>query len=204
VVCDPDDTPENEPVCGDEYVDMTNGGCNADPAIFQAVNCGETICGESGTYLFGGLNYRDTDWFVAETPGSEVTWSVEATFPVLIFIIDGNNGCDGLAIIANTSAAPCELASLTATVEAGTYWFWVGPSVFSGVPCGSQYRATLDDSCLCIGDVDNDGDTDVNDLLALLAAWGTADANADLDGSGIVDAGDLLILLANWNCSNAP
>jgi hypothetical protein len=50
----------------------------------------------------------------------------------------------------------------------------------------------------CVGDIDGNGVVDVSDLLALLAAWGSADPDADLDDSGIVDVSDLLLLLAAW------
>jgi hypothetical protein len=49
-----------------------------------------------------------------------------------------------------------------------------------------------------LGDIDGDGDVDLNDLLALIAAWGTADAASDLNGDGVVDLDDLLLLLAHF------
>jgi hypothetical protein len=52
------------------------------------------------------------------------------------------------------------------------------------------------------GDIDGDGNVDITDLLALLAAWGDCpqqgECPADLNGDGVVGIGDLLILLANW------
>ena len=50
----------------------------------------------------------------------------------------------------------------------------------------------------CPADLDGDGGVAVGDLLALLAAWGTADPSSDIDGSGVVDTVDLLALLAAW------
>ncbi len=38
----------------------------------------------------------------------------------------------------------------------------------------------------------------VDDLLAVLDAWGNKGGPEDLDGSGTVDFGDLLLLLAAW------
>jgi hypothetical protein len=53
------------------------------------------------------------------------------------------------------------------------------------------------------GDITNDNEVNVVDLLALLSAWGACDnpANcpADLDGDGFVDVNDLLFLLDNWS-----
>ena len=43
-----------------------------------------------------------------------------------------------------------------------------------------------------------DGTVGVNDILALIAAWGTNDPAADVDGNGTVDANDVLAVLAAW------
>ena len=51
------------------------------------------------------------------------------------------------------------------------------------------------------GDVNQDGQVDVADLLALLSRWGPARPagwDADFNGDGAVDTADLLTLLGNW------
>ena len=50
----------------------------------------------------------------------------------------------------------------------------------------------------CTEDVNGDGNVDVTDLLAIIAAWGSDDASADLDGSGTVDVADLLMIISAW------
>ncbi len=50
----------------------------------------------------------------------------------------------------------------------------------------------------CPGDIDDDGSVAVNDLLALIAGWGSSDVTLDLDGSGTVDVGDILVIIAAW------
>jgi hypothetical protein len=50
----------------------------------------------------------------------------------------------------------------------------------------------------CLADVNGDGEVDVLDLLALLAAWGNTSGPEDINGDGIVDVLDLLELLASW------
>ena len=49
------------------------------------------------------------------------------------------------------------------------------------------------------GDVDGDGDVDVEDILEILAQWlCDQDCSADVDGNGSVDVTDILLALANY------
>jgi hypothetical protein len=51
------------------------------------------------------------------------------------------------------------------------------------------------------GDVDLDGDTDVDDLIAVILGWGAVepgDPPADFDNNGFVDVDDLITVILNW------
>ncbi|MDG1838654.1 MAG: FG-GAP repeat protein [Phycisphaerales bacterium] len=51
----------------------------------------------------------------------------------------------------------------------------------------------------CSGDLDGDVDVDVNDLLAIINAWGPCTGCLeDIDGNGIVGADDLLEVIGAW------
>jgi hypothetical protein len=146
--CPPEGTDEGEPSnggCEDNYDDVYNAGCNSDPPTWNTpIDCGQTYCGLSGTFLNGGNNYRDTDWFnITLANSSPVTWTCNAEFPLLIFILDVSAGCP--AVVVDSATGPlCEEISLFADLFPGTYAMWVGPSVFTGVGCGVSYVATLD------------------------------------------------------------
>jgi len=56
----------------------------------------------------------------------------------------------------------------------------------------------LDPPDPCTGDIGGDGIVGVDDILAVIAAWGTDDPDADVDGSGMVGTDDLLTVLAWW------
>lgn len=54
-----------------------------------------------------------------------------------------------------------------------------------------------------IGDINGDGNINIDDLLAAINAWGQAGAPgtipADVDGNGVVDIDDLLLVINNWS-----
>ena len=45
---------------------------------------------------------------------------------------------------------------------------------------------------------DGSGTIGVDDLLSIIATWGSADADADLNDDGIVGVDDLLIVIGGW------
>ena len=136
--CPPGVQVENEPLCGPEYVDSYNGGCNSTPMVFQPVTCG-VICGEFGTYLFQGGNYRDTDWYgPVYGPGN---YSGMSDGFILRLFTGVFSQC---ASYESTITSPSCVMSPTLNLSAGTaYWLWAGGDVFSGVPCGSKYLVNI-------------------------------------------------------------
>ena len=44
----------------------------------------------------------------------------------------------------------------------------------------------------------NDGIVNVNDLLAVIAAWGSSDDACDINDDGVVDVNDLLMIIGAW------
>ncbi len=135
---------EGEPVCGDEYVDNWNGGCNSFPNVFQPYTFGTYMCGESGTYIFEGMQYRDTDWYtVTLTEMGVITWNVVAEFPVQTFIyFDPYNDCNIQELAYASTWVNCDTLTLsTFATQPGTYYLWVGPLTYSNIPCGADYVA---------------------------------------------------------------
>ncbi len=193
--CPPDGVDEGEPICFDSYVDEFNNGCDAAVAFaFSPIALGQTVCGTSGVMLDSGLG--DNDWYeiLLEQP-AELTWSVTAEFPAFLAIVDGNVGCAGYVVIAETLGQQCDPLSLTIDVEPGRYWPVVGP--IDVVECGVAYTATL--SIACPWDLNGSGDVGINDFLDLLAAWGPNPGHpADFDDDGFVGITDFLALLAAW------
>lgn len=161
--------------------DTTNGGCNSDPAVFSSSTCGVVTC---GTSFFNGTT-RDTDWYQLDfVSGAAVTYTVDAQFDTafgfLEQVVPGQAGCDNLTgfiapfALGTGCTGPVDIA---ANLGAGTYYTFVGPQFTNVITCGTgdQYVATTACAiapCCNLGDSDEDGDVDFDDLLRVLANYG--------------------------------
>lgn len=151
VECPPGSALEGEPVCGDNYLDTYNAGCNTSPPVFTALPCDpdgatRTVCAEYGGYTYFGLSYRDTDWYEINLDNpANITWCVNGEYDTLLGIIDGNAGCPVLSFYDYTFAEPCVEACLTASLPAGTWWFFAATSGFGpgAGACGGDYNASI-------------------------------------------------------------
>jgi hypothetical protein len=105
----------------------------------------------------------------------------------------------GSAIESNTAAGAGGGIGVEASVELDT------STVCSNLPdqidgsWSDSGESMVADVCLCPGDTSGDGTVDVQDILAVLSAWGPCQGCAeDVDGSGSVDVGDILAVLSQW------
>lgn len=100
-------------------------------------------------------------------------WSGPNTGEIYVFAVGGDD-CNG-----NDSPDACDLARGTST-----------DYNHNGIP----------DECECLGDLDDDNDVDLDDLMQLLAHYGLTEGasyeDGDLDADGDVDMADLALLLA--------
>jgi hypothetical protein len=71
-----------------------------------------------------------------------------------------------------------------------------------GSPASVDFAAIVPEGAPCDADIDGSGVVDTDDLLELLAAWGSGSGPADLNNSGNVDVMDLLLLLEDWGCGS--
>ncbi len=180
-----------------------------------------------GPYVEGGRDYRakpytadahsvDPPWFPFHT------YQVNIPIPVgdyyLTLYAEGGTGIDGNCLLweSGCNYVPEEL-------EQGFMWrsqAFPSPGFQEYAPAdilpgpemtdpddrwnlAFMFRGTIE---ACPGDVDGDGDTDLADLGALLAAYGSHEGdpnynpNADFEPDGDVDLTDLAFLLSDYGC----
>jgi hypothetical protein len=220
--CPPGAIDENEDVCGPGYVDITNGGCSSSPEVFGVIECGQTICGSSGTFAAGSQLGRDIDWYrFTLTQRTVVTWSLSANFMVETFILNDQCGAN-IESFGFARGNACQDLSVTATLDPGTYSILVSPQFFQGVSCNNAtWYGTLDctptpDNGACCIAVDTCIETTEANCIELgggYAADGvacntvTCDAPpsgcpGDFNGDNVVNSADFVILAGNFGTTS--
>ncbi len=133
---------EEAEVCGDD----TNGGCNMATPAYESVVDGEVLHGTT----WSDASSRDTDWFelVLDQPAT-VTMTLEGEAPMVMGMIEqyvlGCPGCDNMtgSLEPSVIVDKCGFDSFTTQgLPAGTYYFFVAPSVFEDYPCTVDYVAS--------------------------------------------------------------
>jgi hypothetical protein len=88
---------------------------------------------------------RDTDWYRIEVTGpSLLDYEVQGGAMTQIAILDGSRGCPDYDVVCGSVfGGPCDRISCRALVPPGTYFLFVAPRNFVGVPCGTPYVLRL-------------------------------------------------------------
>lgn len=198
--CDYDVTPEGEPLCGPDYVDTYNGGCERTPVAFGRVQCGEKICGETGTYVVDGMEVADTDWFeLVLTEDRRLTyWLVGCGGAMRGYILDAGSGdCADFSVIASGTAEEFDILELSLDcVSAGTYWIVLTPAVLTGIPCGSEYQAEVVCGACgfpcdpCDPDAAYEGEPDCG--MPVDTVNGGCDSDPVIFGPQLIECGDMV------------
>lgn len=179
--CPPEGTPEGEPICFDGYVDTFNGGCDAASVAFSPISVCQTVCGQGGVFLDGMEFVGDFDWYeITVDAAAQLTWAVEAEFPVGAWIVDGRAGCSGATVIAAEGAFECSPISLSVQVQPGTYWLVVAAIEADDLAqCGAHYVATATQVMLNPADMDGDHDVDHDDYALFFGCLTGPDGGLD-------------------------
>ncbi|MFH1502614.1 MAG: hypothetical protein ABIG03_06175 [Candidatus Eisenbacteria bacterium] len=136
---------EGEPLCGPDYDDTYNGGCNSTVPVFQSIPAAPylAICGETGVFPFGASTYRETDWFeVVLTEDRQVTLRMCSAYPMVFGFIEAAlyPGCTGTIYIDPYALSEAYFVEeLTAFLTAGTWWIFASTADWGDCPCGTEY-----------------------------------------------------------------
>ena len=150
IECPAESVAEGEVDCFDGYYDVVNGGCNTSPPLFGTIYPEEIVCGTSGTFLYEGINHRDSDWFQFTLPdSSRVTVSGETEFYASLMILDAGD-CDSIEVLTQITSDPCELFATSLVLPPGEFCLFVAPAAFNGIECGAEYYLQLE-----VGEVNN-------------------------------------------------
>ena len=73
-----------------------------------------------------------------------------------------------------------------------------GSVIEAGLDSISLARLICEDDNQCEGDVDDNGIVNVNDILQVIAVYGTNDPSGDANADGTVNISDILLIISHW------
>jgi hypothetical protein len=149
----PGEIPEGEPLCADGSYDRFNTGCNDYPYVFSRLRCGPgeiAVRGTYGTWRYYDEEFRDTDWYRLDVADPTLLdTQVTGGAMTQVAILDGSRGCPEYDVVCGSAyGGPCQSIRCQALVPPGTYYLFVAPRNYQGVPCGTPYSLRLTgDAC---------------------------------------------------------
>jgi hypothetical protein len=165
---DPEDVPAN-PGFDDIFGHPTNPPTNVGEVVAAAAAANPTFHPSFGADWWPGIDTIEVDWQTAQILGP--------SFPLTL--------------------QPGQSFDLTVRAHNSV----MGP-VFNGVDDFGElvigFRLLGEVVGGCTGDINNDGEVDVTDLIELVLDWNQTGSPADLNGDGTVDVQDLIELVLNW------
>jgi hypothetical protein len=131
---------EAEVDCGLGFVG-TNEGCNASPATFETISCGDTKCGSWGYYTRNDSSFRDLDWYkLSLAQDTRVTATCVGELDNSLFI---STDCPSTIVQVSTQFG-CSTNTVSACLAAGDYYIITAPAQgLASAPCGSKYTLSV-------------------------------------------------------------
>jgi hypothetical protein len=170
---------------GSLNVSHTNQACNTGQELeVRNVTLSHNI-------IASGAAYENVEWAFGYYGGT-VNFEINGDFRNETSIADLDGQTVGSCLVTIVSVTPdcgwIQMDGIVETISIG------GQELFVDCLKGDEVETTIP------GDIDGDGDVDVDDLMALIAAYGSSCSGCpeDIDGDGDVDVDDLMILLGNY------
>ncbi len=135
-------------VCGINYPDGTNGGCNngggAGPFTYEPLVLNTDNCGTA--WFDGGT--RDTDWWEFTAAGGSYDFTVSSEFPAILGFIDMSAGCPVFSFFDFAFNPACGTTTLTTVLPAGLWVAFVANDFSTIITCGTddEYSMRVDGS----------------------------------------------------------
>lgn len=158
---------------------------NSAHQIVGQLCCGAAACG------------NDSNDYYGRSIG--LSWSGSSSASLSAWLDPTGSGVQSIDTL-NPAAAPtgaCCVGTAGSCLDVTEALCAAGGGTYNGdgVAC---VTGLCDPVVECPADVNGDLIVDVSDVLLIISAWGSSDADSDIDDDGIVDVADLLILIDSW------